>query len=145
MDERTAKIKHKIRRLKRQEMYYRYGSTSISGGELVWDIFFNTNGNGQAKYTLDQLAAMDREAYRQVVDEFFFHVYYRIYKETFPCGGMFDPELLSQFGLPPDADEEAVKKKFRELAKRLHPDAGGDHEQFITLMSRYKRLIPEKH
>lgn len=40
-----------------------------------------------------------------------------------------------------DADINAVKKKFRELAKEYHPDVGGDSEKFIDLMENYRKLI----
>jgi curved DNA-binding protein CbpA len=44
-------------------------------------------------------------------------------------------------GLRSDADENDIKKKFRELAKKYHPDAGGDAAMFIELMDDYKKLI----
>ncbi len=34
-----------------------------------------------------------------------------------------------------------LTRLFREKAKKLHPDAGGDHEKFITLGNAYKDLL----
>jgi len=34
------------------------------------------------------------------------------------------------FGVPLDADEHAVKARYRQLAKQVHPDRGGDVEAF---------------
>ena len=34
--------------------------------------------------------------------------------------------------------EEDVKAKFKELAKKLHPDCGGDAEEFKAMMDEYK-------
>ncbi|HEY8420442.1 MAG TPA: J domain-containing protein [Thermoclostridium sp.] len=48
--------------------------------------------------------------------------------------------MLKQFGLPYDADMDAIKKRFRELAKKYHPDTGGDSTKFIELMEAYKKL-----
>ena len=33
---------------------------------------------------------------------------------------------------------EDVKSRYRELAKKLHPDCGGDAEQFKAMMNEYK-------
>jgi DnaJ-class molecular chaperone len=34
-----------------------------------------------------------------------------------------------------------VKKRFRELAKKMHPDTGGTHEGFIALSQAYENFI----
>ena len=47
---------------------------------------------------------------------------------------LYNPELLNWTGLPPNAGSAEIKKKFRELAKKNHPDAGGDESRFIELM-----------
>lgn len=51
------------------------------------------------------------------------------------------PITAFQMGLPFDADVTAIKKKFRELAKKYHPDTGGDSTKFIELMENYKKLV----
>lgn len=42
--------------------------------------------------------------------------------------------------LPYDADAMAVKKRFRELIKKYHPDEGGGVEKFLELMNEYKEF-----
>ena len=36
-----------------------------------------------------------------------------------------------------------VKQKFHELAKKLHPDAGGDAAEFRAMMTEYKRAFED--
>jgi len=154
--ERIDEIKRKLRRLRKLEVRIRFGGPfhaanycedALNGGsriKLVWDDFFNLGdrGNPGAKYRLSDLAAMDREEYRNVMDEYFFNVYYRYYTENGITGShMYDPEILAWMGLPPDATAEEIKKRFRELAKKYHPDAGGDSRDFIMLMENYRKLV----
>lgn len=46
--------------------------------------------------------------------------------------------------LPPTASEEDIKAKYRELAKRAHPDHGGDSHHFRIIKDAYDRLIRSK-
>lgn len=143
-------MKRKLRAFKRHEIRIRFGDTphqkrgSVS---LVWNEFFdlkNTNPP-KAKYSIGELISMSKEEFKDVVNEYFFKVYYRYYQEN----GMvkvafYDPEILAEMGLPPFAGYDDIKKRFRELAKKYHPDTGGDNEKFIKLMENYQKLI-EKH
>jgi curved DNA-binding protein CbpA len=47
-------------------------------------------------------------------------------------------------GVPEDADEETIKKAFRELAKKYHPDRGGDPERFKKIVEAYRVLSDKK-
>lgn len=48
-------------------------------------------------------------------------------------------------GVPENADEEAIKKAFRELAKKYHPDRpGGDAEKFKKIVEAYRVLSDKK-
>lgn len=48
-------------------------------------------------------------------------------------------------GIPEDASEEEIKKAFRRLAQKYHPDRGGDPEKFKKILEAYQTLIdPEK-
>lgn len=49
-------------------------------------------------------------------------------------------EALRVLDLPPDAGPEAVKQAYRRLARTLHPDTGGDTEQFLQVQVAYERL-----
>ncbi|MBP7401692.1 MAG: J domain-containing protein [Clostridia bacterium] len=150
-------IKRRIRKLKQAEIRIRFGPAGQSrhaGIPLVWETFFDLGGKpdtavpsgsepgGRARLSLEQLAGMSRSEYAEMVGEFFWHVYYRLYRETGRIGAnLFDPDSLARLGLPPEADRTTVRKRFRELAKKLHPDTGGDAARFIELMEHYRELV----
>jgi hypothetical protein len=50
------------------------------------------------------------------------------------------------FGLPPSTSWEEVKKRYRQLAKQLHPDASSTHDsrQFILLSTAYSIILDER-
>lgn len=48
-------------------------------------------------------------------------------------------------GVPENADEETIKRAFRELAKKYHPDRpGGDAEKFKKIIEAYRVLSDKK-
>jgi hypothetical protein len=47
-------------------------------------------------------------------------------------------------GLPPDATREEIKAAYRRLAKRLHPDRGGDEELFRFVADIASTLLDPK-
>lgn len=53
-------------------------------------------------------------------------------------------EAFDVFGLPFGASEGEVKRKFREMAKRMHPDRGGKAEEFCALKEAYDLLTGGK-
>ena len=141
-------LKRRVRALKKLEVRIRFGDYGTDRGsrELIWDRFFdlgNDNAPGR-KHTLDALSALSREEYKQIVDEYFARVYYELYRERglAPALGVYDPDLLARLGLPFDAGRAEIVAAFRERAKLLHPDQGGNAEEFIALMEDYRRLIP---
>jgi len=143
---RQDEIKRKIRQLKKLELKIRFGDADISPKShisLVWDTFFDLRDitTGKAKFSINDLCAMSKDEYKNVTDEFFFHVYYRLYKENGLMHTCYSPDLLANLGLPYDADESTIKSKFRELALKYHPDTGGDASKFIDLMDSYRKLI----
>ena len=127
---KVDEAKRKLRKLKKLEIKIRG-----EGDKLVWDDFFT------ARYNATVVAAMDKETYIRVVEEYFYRVYYKLYTENnYAREPQYDPEVLSRLGLPPDADADAVKRKFRELAKLHHPDNDGNGAAFIKMMEDYKKL-----
>ncbi|PDY47456.1 molecular chaperone DnaJ [Bacillus pseudomycoides] len=40
---------------------------------------------------------------------------------------------------------EELKKQYKKLAKKYHPDLGGKHEDFIELKKEYDRLFEQLH
>ena len=135
-------LKHKVRKLKQAERTIRF-SNKPSNKPLVWNSFFDLSDNPRddRKYSLAKLAAMSHEEYKAVIDEFFSHVYYEFYMENgIIYDGVYNPSVLAQLDLPPNADENGVKARFRDLAKTHHPDNGGDAAKFVELMKTYREL-----
>ena len=136
-------LKRRLRKLKRLEATIRFQGVATAGTSLVWDRFFDLHDApaGKAKYTLPVLAAMGRAEYRSVIDAYFAHVYFEFYKENgITAAAAYDPAILALLDLPFNADENDVKRKFRELAKKYHPDTGGNEAKFIELMKLFEKL-----
>jgi hypothetical protein len=141
-------LKQKIRKLKRLELMFRYGfsmeyieknssALHLEKLPLVWKEFFDFGQSGSQKprYSYQALEKMDKEQVKQVFGEFWFRVYYRMYQEKgLQMGDVQEPELLAFLGLPYDADQAAIRRRFHELCKAYHPDEGGDTDKFIELM-----------
>jgi DnaJ-class molecular chaperone len=56
-----------------------------------------------------------------------------------------DPKIFRTFEskisqLKKSTSLEELKKEYRKLALKYHPDKGGDHETFIEIQSEYERL-----
>jgi curved DNA-binding protein CbpA len=63
-----------------------------------------------------------------------------------------ETELYDIIGIQPSATKDEIKKAYRNKAKILHPDKGGDPDQFKKLSSAYeilgnddKKHIYDKH
>ncbi len=56
--------------------------------------------------------------------------------------GAFDPEkdYYAALGVPVEASEEEIKVAYRDLARRYHPDSGGDAERFRQIQEAYEIL-----
>jgi len=138
-------LKKKLREIKRLEKNIRFYNCSKERNiKLVWDKFFSTKdiNDYSVKYNLANLLAMDHKSFKEVVNEYFYEVYYQFYKESGLMGeNIFDPKLLSMLGLSADCSMDDIKRRFRELAKKYHPDCGGNSESFIGLLEAYEKLI----
>jgi hypothetical protein len=141
----VAELKRKLRQLKKLEAQIRFKNRKLKQKEqYVWDEYFSTKDeyDCSVKYNMKSLCDMDHEKLKEVFDEYFYHVYFQYYKENgITAEGMYDTVLLSSLGLPLDSSIETIKSKFRELAKKYHPDLGGDSNKFIELVDAYKKLI----
>lgn len=61
---------------------------------------------------------------------------------------MNDDRLINYYevlGVPYDADAQTIKKRYRELVRKLHPDVAVDklaaHEKFVQIVDAYQTLI----
>lgn len=52
-----------------------------------------------------------------------------------------DGDPYEILGIPRDASEDVVKKAYRKLAMKHHPDKGGDPEQFKKIQTAYDRIL----
>lgn len=49
-------------------------------------------------------------------------------------------QALRVLGLPANATPEQIKRRYRTLAKRHHPDRGGDQRQMQRIIAAYEFL-----
>jgi DnaJ-domain-containing protein 1 len=144
MERSADQLKRKLRDLKKMERAVRFKHRPAPDRPaLIWDDFFSTRKvhDASVKYPLAQLLQMEHQEQREVFEEYVYWVYFQTYKENgLTLAEVYDPRLLSLLGLPPHAGRDEVKKRFRELAKKHHPDHGGDGEKFIALMGIYEQL-----
>lgn len=54
------------------------------------------------------------------------------------------PDYYKTLGVPRDAKTEDIKKAFRKLARKHHPDAGGDEAKFKEINEAYEVLSDDK-
>jgi DnaJ-class molecular chaperone len=52
-------------------------------------------------------------------------------------------QALAVLGLPPTATPQQIKRRYRALAKRYHPDRGGDQRQMQKIIAAYEFLMKE--
>lgn len=53
-------------------------------------------------------------------------------------------QALAVLGLPSNATPHQIKKRYRMLAKKYHPDMGGDPQQMQRLVAAYEFLMKEQ-
>jgi len=144
MRQSVPELKRKLRQLKKLEIKIRFNESSLPHQpNLIWDLFFSTKTehDSNVKYSLNHLLQMDQQSQKAVYEAYFYGVYFQYYKENgILSKDVYDPTLLSSLDLPPDTGAEDIKKKFRELAKKYHPDHGGDSDKFLELMDIYEKL-----
>lgn len=54
-------------------------------------------------------------------------------------------QALAVLGLPLNATPQQIKQRYRALAKKYHPDLGGDPQQMQRLVAAYELLMKEQH
>ncbi len=53
-------------------------------------------------------------------------------------------QALAVLGLPPTATPQQIKSRYRTLAKRYHPDRGGDQRQMQRIIAAYELLMKDQ-
>lgn len=53
-------------------------------------------------------------------------------------------QALSVLGLPPTATTQQIKRRYRVLAKKHHPDRGGDRQQMMRIIAAYEFLMKDQ-
>lgn len=56
---------------------------------------------------------------------------------------MDEPTSFELLGLPDSATSKQVKARWRELAGKLHPDRGGNADEFDRMNKAYKEALAE--
>src|SRR5438270_13746091 len=49
-------------------------------------------------------------------------------------------QALNVLGLPPNATPQQIKRRYRALAKRYHPDKAGNQQQMQRIIAAYEYL-----
>jgi len=139
-----ADLKRKLRHLKKEEQRIRARGVQVSEEQLVFKRYFDLSAahKNPQTYSLDILAVMDHATRKSVFEEYFLQVYVTWLRDnhlSFEC--LYDPKILKRLGLSYDATERDIKKRFRTLVKKAHPDAGGDTDTFLWLKNQYDKLM----
>lgn len=53
-------------------------------------------------------------------------------------------QALTLLNLPPNPTKEQIKHRYRVLAKRHHPDRGGDQRQMQRIIAAYDLLMKDQ-
>jgi DnaJ-domain-containing protein 1 len=53
-------------------------------------------------------------------------------------------QALSVLGLPSNATPQQIKRRYRMLAKKHHPDLGGDPRQMQRIIAAYEFLMKDQ-
>lgn len=139
----SIELKKKLRKLKKEEIRIRTNIQHLNSEQyqLVWDRFFSFS-DSKPLYSFAKLAKFTHDERKEVFELFFLEVYITYYKEMgFSLNDLINKGYLVQFGLPVTATIDDIKKKFRDLVKKHHPDKGGNQKDFIEMIEVYEKLI----
>jgi hypothetical protein len=138
-------LKRKLRELKKAEDRIRFGYYGVNlQKKYVWDDYFSTKSINDltVKYPIWKLLKLDKQALKEAFEEYFYSVYFQKYKDDgLSFDEIQDPSVLSYFGLAPGASIDEIKARFRELAKKYHPDHGGSNEKMAEVLEQYRKLM----
>jgi DnaJ-domain-containing protein 1 len=64
---------------------------------------------------------------------------------TSPVRPLFErQQALAVLGLPPNATRQQIKRRYRTLAKKHHPDRGGDQREMQRIIAAYELLMKDQ-
>lgn len=135
-------LKRKLRELKEFEKRIRFTSSSnIQNEDFIWHHFFSCKipPEKNIRFPINYLLRIDHKTRREIFEEFFLQVYLTQFRQSNSFA--FDSQLLAELGLLPSAGMEEIKKRFRELSKKYHPDLGGDNHKMAKLIDTYNKLV----
>lgn len=131
----SVRLKHILRKMKRDEKRL-YGDRMPAS--LVYSRFFI---GSDALYPLSFLLKMEEGALHMVMEEYWADVLYTYFTMWGTGEIQHDPKLLKVLGLSIGATEATIKKRFRRLAHRYHPDHGGCADAFMAIKEAYDQLM----
>jgi len=53
-------------------------------------------------------------------------------------------QALAVLGLPPNATRQQIKRRYRTLVKKYHPDRGGDQREMRRIIAAYELLMKDQ-
>ena len=102
----------------------------------MFDSFFSLDPDVRARYPFTMLLVFDDSsraaAFRSFIDELWIS---RLAGGTDGAAPDRRTWLLRALDLPTDATAEQISRRFRERARELHPDLGGDHDLMVELLA----------
>jgi DnaJ-domain-containing protein 1 len=125
-----------------------------SPGEILWEAFANCDGRRRAEL-LDESARIEQEKMSSRAPKSFVSLLLdivRVSVRTFwesnanPARPILQrQQALGVLGLPPTATPQQIKRRYRTLAKRHHPDRGGDPREMQRIIAAYEFLVKEQN
>jgi len=127
-----AELVRKLRSLRRMERRVRGGE---DGPTTVWDGFFSVTDGARVRYPLGILLVLDRASRERAFREYLV----ALWADGADLVPDRDRDVLDALGLPPGSAPADVRAAFREAARELHPDLGGDEDLVRELIEKYRR------
>ena len=140
----VATLKRKLCQLKKLEIRLRFKGHPVPlKTRLLWETYFLTHETElhAIKSPLSWLSQLIHVELKAVFDDFFYQLFFQVLAGDNKTMPTFDPNLLAELGLPAYVGMDRIKGRFRVLAKRHHPDLGGDAEKFIEFKQIFGSML----